>query len=131
MGFKTTVHDCCIYRKIIDSEVIYLLCQMDDCLAVFYDQKTAKNLFNILWIKMRFISEEKKGIILLKNLGVVHDYNDFDIKQMSNYIDMSCENFIHHLCKYHGWENKKILLSSGNKKIRQILKLLLLLKYKC
>ena len=32
IGFKTTTHDQCIYQKVIDEEVIYLLRMVDDCI---------------------------------------------------------------------------------------------------
>ena len=30
MSFKNTTHDRCIYRKVINNEVVYILCQIDD-----------------------------------------------------------------------------------------------------
>ena len=53
---------------------------------------------------MSFASEKKKGIVPFEFLGVVKDYNGVDIKQTSNYIGMSCENYIHQLARTHGWE---------------------------
>ena len=53
---------------------------------------------------MSFASERKKGIVPFEFLGVVNDYNGVDIKQVSHYLEMSCENYIHCLARTHGWE---------------------------
>lgn len=95
IGFKTTTHDCCIYCKIIAGEVIYLLRHIDNCCCDVCNQKRTENLFIILGTKMGFKSKEEKGIIPFEFLGVFRDFNGFNIKQMSHYIDMSCENYIH------------------------------------
>ena len=95
MGFETITHDCCIYRTMRDGEVIYLLRMVDDCCVLSKDEKTAKDIFNIIGTKMSFASEKKKGIVPFKVLGVVKDYNGVDIKQTSHYIGISCENYIH------------------------------------
>ena len=60
MGFKTTTHDRCIYRTVRDGEVIYLLRMVDDCLLMCKDEKTAKDVFNIIGTKMSFATEKKK-----------------------------------------------------------------------
>ena len=104
MGFKTTTHDRCIYRKVIDDEAVYILRQIDDCICQCKREETAKNIFNIIGTKMRFESEEEKGIIPFEYLGIVKDYNGVDLKQTSHYIGMSCESYIKHLYRSHDWE---------------------------
>ena len=83
MGFKTTTHDHCIYRTVRDEEVIYLLRMVDDCCILSKDEKTAKDIFNIIGTKMSFATEKEKGIVPFEFLGVVKDYNGVDIKQTS------------------------------------------------
>ena len=90
MEFKITTHDRCIYRKVINNEVVYILMQIDDCIVQTKQEETTKNIFNIIGTKMRFASEEKKGIIPFEYLGIIKDYNGADIKQTSHYIDMLC-----------------------------------------
>ena len=102
MDFKTTTHDRCIYRKVIDGEVIYLLQMVDDCIISCTNEKTARNIFNIIGEKMQFQREKEKGIIPFEFLGIVNDHNGVDIKQNSHYIEMSCQNYIQRLCKSHG-----------------------------
>ena len=104
MGFKNTTNDRCIYWKVIDDEVIYLLRMVDDCIISCKSEQMARNIFNIIGEKMRFPSEKEKGIIHFEFLGVVNDYNGVDIKQTSHYIEMSCQNYIHCLCKSHEWD---------------------------
>ena len=100
MGFKTTTHDRCIYWTVRDGEVIYILRIVDDCCVLAKNEKTAKDIFNIIGIKMSFASKRKKGIV---PLGVVKDYNGVDIKQTSHYLEISCDNYIHHISRTHGW----------------------------
>ena len=73
MGFKTTIHDCCIYQTVSDEEVIYLLRMVDDCCILSKDEKTTRDIFNIIGTKMSFASEKKKGIVPFEFLGVVKD----------------------------------------------------------
>ena len=51
MGFKTSTHDRCIYRKVIDDEVVYILRQIDDCICQVKREETAKNIFNFIGTK--------------------------------------------------------------------------------
>ena len=81
MGFKNTTNDHCIYRKVIDGEVIYLLRMVDDCLLLCKNEKTARNIFNIIGEKMRFDTEKEKEIIPFQFLGVFNDYNCVDIRR--------------------------------------------------
>ena len=90
MGFKNTTHDCCIYRTARDGEVIYLLRMVDAMILSCKNEKTAKDLFNIIGEKMSFPSEKEKGIIPFEYLGVVNDYNGVGIKQTSHYVEMNC-----------------------------------------
>ena len=80
MGFKTTTHDRCIYRIVRDGEVIYLLRMVDDMITACKNEKTAKDIFNIIGEKMHFPSEKEESIIPFEYLGVVKDYNGVDIK---------------------------------------------------
>ena len=45
-------------------------------------------------------------------MGVIKDYNGANIKQTSHYIEMSCENYVHHLSKTHRWEPSNVQDSS-------------------
>ena len=96
-GFKTTTHYCCIYRKFIDGEVVYLLRMVDDCLLLCKNEKTAKNILIIIGEKRSFDTEKEKGIIPFEFLGIVDDYYGVDIRQTSHYIEISCQGYINHL----------------------------------
>lgn len=39
MGFETTTHDCFVYKKVIDGNVVYLLKQIYKMCAAVCDQK--------------------------------------------------------------------------------------------
>ena len=94
MGFKTTTHYRCINRIVRDSEVIYLLFMVDNMIAACVNEKTTKDIFNIIGEKMSFPSEKEEGIIPFEYLGVIKEYNIVDIKQTSHYIEIYCENYI-------------------------------------
>ena len=127
------MHDCCIYKKVIDGSVIYLLRQINDCALMCCDQKTAENIFNIIGTKMRFKDEEEKGIIPFQFLGIICDYNVVDIEQTSHYVDMSCETYINHLAKSHNWDiNSQFYILQVEIRTRKLMwRLQLLLKSKC
>lgn len=95
----TTTHDRCIYRIVIYNEVIYLLRMVDNCMLLYKEEKTVKNILNIIDKKIRFATEKEKCIIIFEFRGVVNDYNDVDIKQTSFYIEISCECYIKQACK--------------------------------
>ena len=85
-----------------------MLHQVDDFLLGCTSKKSARNLFNDIHKKIRFPSEIKKGIIPSLFMGVVKDYNRVDIVQMSDYIKMTCKNYITHLLELHGWDTKSL-----------------------
>ena len=104
MGFTSTTHDRCIYRKVIDGEPVFLLRQIDDFCCATRREEIAKNVFNTIGLKMRFDTEKEQGIIPFEYLGVVDDYNGVEIRQTEHYIEMLCENYINRLLRSHGWE---------------------------
>ena len=79
IGFITNIHDHFIYKKIIDSKVVYLLNHVSDCCCAVRYQKIVEIIFNILWMKMSIDSEKEKGIIPFEFLGVVKNSNGVDI----------------------------------------------------
>ena len=117
MGFENTTHDCCIYKKVIDGNVVYLFRQIDNLGVVVSDQNTAEKMFNIIGTKIRFKDKEDKGIIPFHFLGVIIcDYHGVDIKQTSHYIDMFSETNINCLTKLHIWDITTQSSSSGKNK---------------
>ena len=65
-------------------------------------EKSAKDLFNNIGVKIQFLSEKELGVIPFKLLGVVNDYNGVDITKTPDYIKMLCKNYIACLLKSHG-----------------------------
>ena len=94
LGFRTTTHDCCIYIRERDSQVQLLLRQIDNFCTGMTSEKAARDLFNDIGVKIQFPSEKEDGKILFEFLGVVTDYNDVNIIQTPDYIEMSCKNYI-------------------------------------
>ena len=67
---------------------------VDDCVLLCKNEKTTKEILNIIDEKTSFASEEEKGIIPFKFLGIVNGYNGVDIQQTLHYIEMLCESYI-------------------------------------
>ena len=68
MGFESTTHDCCIYKKVIDRILVYILRQIDECARAFCNQKTAKHIFYIIGTKIRFKMKKRKVLSHLNSL---------------------------------------------------------------
>ena len=118
MGFESTTHDRCIYKKVIDGNVVYLLRQVDNMCAAICDQKTAEKISDIIERKIISKDKEEKGIIPFKFFELIHEYDGVDIKKITHCIDMSCETYINRLTKSHNWDiNIKLSSSGDNKKI--------------
>ena len=107
MGFHTTTHDRCIYRRVLkNGSVQLLLRQVDDFLLACESKEIAENIFQDIGNAIRFPSEERDGITPFEFLGVVKDYNGVDIKQTKDYIEMSCANYLRRLLKSHGQDTE-------------------------
>ena len=111
LGFHTTMHDRCIYRRVRDGETQLLLRQIDDFLCGVESEQSARTLLNNIGTKIQFPTKVEQGIIPFKFLGVVKDYNGVDITQTPDYIEMSCKNYIKRLLKSHGWDTTSKLES--------------------
>ena len=111
LGFHTTTHNRCIYRRVQDRETQLLLRQFDGFLLGYKNKQSTQNLFNIIGIKIQFPSKVEQGIIPFEFLSIVTDYNGVDITQTPDYIEISCKNYIARLLKSHGWDTKSPLES--------------------
>ena len=60
--------------------MICLLQIVDDCLLNCKNEKTERNIFNIIGDKMWFKSEKEKGVIPFDFLGVFDYYNGVYIR---------------------------------------------------
>ena len=76
---KTTTKDQCIYIKKIEGHTILLLRQVDDFCIKCTDEQDAKNIFNLIGMKIRFQYEQEKGDIPFEYLGLLTDYNGTDL----------------------------------------------------
>ena len=65
-------------------------------------KKAAGDLFNDIGMKIRFPSEVEANIIPFKFLGIVKDYNNVNIIQTPNYIEMSSKSYIDIQLKSYG-----------------------------
>ena len=80
MGFQTTTHDRCIYRRVLsDGSVQLMLRQVDDFLLACDSEQTAQAIFDTIGKKIQFPTEKERNIIPFEYLGVVTDYNGVDL----------------------------------------------------
>ena len=81
MGFASSVHDRCIYRNIINGELVLLLQQVDDFMIACENENLARKLTEIIGRKIWFKTEEEQNDLPIEFLGLVTDYNGVDIEQ--------------------------------------------------
>ena len=81
LGFRTTTHDRCIYLQERDGEIQLLLRQVDNFVLRTTRKKATRDLFNNIGIKIH-------------SVGVVKDYNRFNIRQTPDYIKMLSKSYI-------------------------------------
>ena len=89
---------------------MFLCYQVDNFLLGCKNEQSVQNLFNDIAKKIQFPSEIEQGIVPFKFLGIVKDYNRVDITQTSDYLEMSCKNYIARLLKSHGWDRASKLV---------------------
>ena len=104
LGFKTTTHNRCIYIQKRDGEIQLLLRQVGDFMLGITSEKTARDLFNDIGIKIQFPSEAESDVIPFEFLGVLNNSNGVDIIQIPDYIEMLSNGYSEYLLKSHDWD---------------------------
>ena len=104
MEFTSTVHDRCIYRKVINGKLVLLLRQVDDFMMACSNEATARKLTDTIGRKIWFKEEEKQNDLPIEFLGLVTDYNGVDIKQTSRKIKMHAKAYLERFLQTHGWD---------------------------
>ena len=119
MGFSTTTHDRCIYRRGSGDTLILIIRQIDDFMIACIHEKTARDIVDTIGRKMQFDTEREQGIVPMEFLGIVNDYNGVEIKQTPYYIEMSCKNYINRFLRSHGWEEEEDDISNISKSTQE------------
>ena len=104
LGFWTTTYNRCIYIQEHNDKLQLLSQQVDDLMLGTTSNKTTRDLFNDVVIKIQFPSEVEANIIPFEFLGVFKDYNGVNIIQTPDYTEISSWSYIKHLLKSHGWD---------------------------
>ena len=104
MGFTSTVHDRCIYCKVINGKPVLLLRQVDDFMMACSEEAIAKKLTHTIGKKIWFKAEEEQNNLPIEFLGLVKDYNGVDIKQTSRKIKMHAKAYLEHFLQANGWD---------------------------
>ena len=94
MGFTTTVHEPCIYRRSMDGIETILLCQVDDIAIAGPTTADCKQVINTL-----------NNTFDLTVRGILKEttFNGADIKQTAASIKLSCATYIKKLKAIHNW----------------------------
>lgn len=106
LEFTSTVHDRCIYRKIINGKLVLLLRQVDDFTIACKDENIARKLTEIIGKKIWFKTEEEQNNLPIEFLGLVTDYNGVDIEQASRKIRMHAKAYLERFLQTHGWDTE-------------------------
>jgi hypothetical protein len=101
LGFKSTVHDKCVYSTVFEGNKILLLQQVDDFSLACKSEDIAIKIYDIIGKLLRLDYEDD---IPFKYLGLVDDYNGVEVKQTEDYTELCCPNYIDRLLRSHGWE---------------------------
>ena len=56
-----------------DGEPVYILRQVNDFLLACQNEKTAKDIFHTIGVKMQFDTKREQNIVPMEFLGVVND----------------------------------------------------------
>jgi hypothetical protein len=110
MGFITTTHDKTIYKTTYNGETVYMLRQVDDFALACKQEETAKAIYKHIGQKLRLPKEDKDPF---SYLGLIHDFNGIDVKQTTDYIQISCSNYIDRIMTSHGWEKERNMQPSS------------------
>ena len=100
LNFKTTTHDRTIYKTIYEWKIVFLFRQVDDFALAFKEESTAKEIYDIISRSLRL---EKEPCDLFSYLDLVSDFKGVDIEQSSEYIQISCSEYIDRVLTTHNW----------------------------
>jgi hypothetical protein len=102
LNFTTTTHEQNLYRGFVDGKLVLVARQVDDFAIGSACPTTANRLIEII---NSHVSTKNQGMGIATDQGISHRYNGLDIHQTSNYIKISCENYIQRVLQTHGWES--------------------------
>ena len=103
LGFVSTTHDRCIYKKKINGKLVLVLRQVDDILIACKEEKFARDLTNQIGTLISFKEELEDQDLPIDYFGLVEDFNGVDIDQYSDRIKISCRSYIKRFLQTHGW----------------------------
>ena len=91
LGFKHTTHDRTIYQAVFKGHKVLLLQQVDDLMIQTDNEAIAKEIFDIIGLKLQLENEDE---LPFAYLGLTTDFNGVNIEQSKTHIMISCENYI-------------------------------------
>ena len=93
LGFKSTVHEPCLYLGKIGNETLFLLWKVDDFAISTSTVSLGKDLLSRIQLHLQ------KPI---KHLGVLEMYNCLDISQTNIFIKVNCATYLQKGLQSHG-----------------------------
>ena len=104
LGFTTTTHDRCIYKRGSGDNEILLLRQVDDISIATRSKQVAEALTQSIGLHVKFPQEDE---IPIKFLGLTTEFNGVDIHQYRDSICISSKSYIKRLLITHGWDTEE------------------------
>ena len=98
LGFKSTVHEPCLYYKRDSNDnVTLILRQVDDFLVANKSSKECDEIGKRIQDRM---------INPLNKLGTIRKFNGVNIDQKRDFNHVHCETYIKKIVHHHGWQNE-------------------------
>ena len=72
---------------------------VDNFACACKDEEAAKMIYDIIGKAMKLRNDYKPPFTYL---GLIEDFNDVDIEQANNHVQISCKNYVDRLCISHG-----------------------------
>ena len=89
--FKATVHDRCIYQTTYNDHNILLLRQVDHLTLSTNVESIAKEIYKIIGDKLELPAKPEPPFTYL---GLINDYNNVEVNQCKEYIEINTSNYI-------------------------------------
>jgi hypothetical protein len=99
LGLKPTVHEPCLYSRVIAGQRVVFKRQVDDFAIAAPDERTANILLDML---------DDRLSIPLKRQGLLDMFNGIDVTQTRDYIKIDCHSYINKFSEKYldTWLNK-------------------------
>ena len=94
MGFTPARHEPCLYKGIVEGELVLFLCQVDDFAVAANNTTICEQIIQYINSKMTMD---------VKGLGIIERFHGLDVHQTKRYVKITCERYITKMLQDHDW----------------------------